>query len=45
MNGSLGNRVVRGGLDASGSGQGLVAGPCQHNNEHLGSIKGGECLD
>jgi len=29
------------GLDASGSGQGPVAGSCEHGDESLGSIKGG----
>jgi hypothetical protein len=33
------------GLDASGSGYGLVAGCCEHGNEAVGSIKGGEFLD
>jgi len=33
------------GLDASGSGQGPVADSCEHGNEPLGSIKGGEFLD
>jgi hypothetical protein len=28
------------GLDASGSGYGLVAGSCEHSNEPLGSMKG-----
>jgi hypothetical protein len=37
--------VGRWGLDASGSGQGPVAGSCEHNNKPLGSIKGQECLD
>jgi hypothetical protein len=31
--------------DLSGSGYGLVAGSCEHINEHSGSIKGGEFLD
>jgi hypothetical protein len=30
------------GLDAYGSGQGPVASSCEHGNELLGSIKGGE---
>jgi hypothetical protein len=30
------------GLNSSGSGQGLVVGPCEHGNEPSGSIKGGE---
>jgi hypothetical protein len=30
------------GLDLSGSGLGPVAGPCEHSNKPLGSIKGGE---
>jgi hypothetical protein len=29
------------GLDSSGSGQGLVAGTCEHPNECLGSINAG----
>jgi hypothetical protein len=33
------------GLDSSGSGQGPVAGCCEHGNEPSGSIKGGEFLD
>jgi hypothetical protein len=28
-----------------GSGQGPVAGSCEHSNEPLGSIKDGELLD
>jgi hypothetical protein len=32
-------------MDASGSGQGPVAVPCEHCNEPSGSIKGGEFLD
>jgi hypothetical protein len=32
-------------LDASCSGQGPVAGPCEHGNESLGSIKGREFLE
>jgi hypothetical protein len=32
------------GLDSSGSGQGPVAGCCEHGNETSGSIKGGEFL-
>jgi hypothetical protein len=32
-------------LDASGSGQGPVAGSCEHGNESWSSIKGGEFLD
>jgi hypothetical protein len=32
-------------LDASGSGKGTVAGCCEHDNEHLSSIKYGEFLD
>jgi hypothetical protein len=35
----------RRGLDSSGSGQGPVAGCCEHGNEPSGSIKGGEFLD
>jgi hypothetical protein len=30
--------VGRCGLDASGSGEGLVVGSCEHDNETLGSI-------
>jgi hypothetical protein len=37
--------VGRCGLDASGSGQGPVAGPCEQGNEPSGSIKGGEFPD
>jgi hypothetical protein len=33
------------GLDPLGSGQGLVAGSCEHDNETSGSIQGGEFLD
>jgi hypothetical protein len=33
------------GLDASGSGEGPVAGSCEYVNEPPGSIKGGELLD
>jgi hypothetical protein len=33
------------GLDASGSGQGPVAGCCEHGSEPSGSIKGGEFLE
>jgi hypothetical protein len=32
-------------MDASGSGQGPVVGPCEHGNEPLGFIKGGEFLN
>jgi hypothetical protein len=32
-------------LDASGSGQGSVAGSCEHGNEPSGSITGGDFLD
>jgi hypothetical protein len=32
-------------LDASGSGQGSVAGSCEHGNEPSGTIKGGKFLD
>jgi hypothetical protein len=38
-------RVERYGLDASDSGQGPVAGSCEHDNKHPGSVKGGEFLD
>jgi len=37
--------VGRCGLDASGSGQEPEAGSCEHGNEPLGSMKGGEFLD
>jgi hypothetical protein len=37
--------VGRCGLDASGSGQGSVAGPCGHGNEPSGSIKGRVFID
>jgi hypothetical protein len=33
------------GPDSSGSGQGLLAGSCDHGNEPLGSIKDREFLD
>jgi len=33
------------GLDASCSGWGPVVGSCEHSNEPLGSIKGGEFLE
>jgi hypothetical protein len=36
--------VGRCGVDASGSGYGLVAGSCQHGNEPSGSIKSGSCF-
>jgi len=32
-------------LDAYGSGQGPLAGTCEHGNEPSGSIQGGEFLD
>jgi hypothetical protein len=31
-------------LDASGSGKGQMARPCEHGNEPSGYIKGGEFL-
>jgi hypothetical protein len=37
--------VAECGLNSSGSGQGPVAGCCEHGNELPGSIKGGEFLD
>jgi hypothetical protein len=37
--------VGRCGLDASGEGQGFVAGSCDHGTEPLNSIKGKEFLD
>jgi hypothetical protein len=33
------------GLDSSGSGQGPVAGSCEHSNEPSGFVKGKEFLD
>jgi len=33
------------GVDASGSGKGIVAGSCEHGNEPSGSIKGGGLFD
>jgi hypothetical protein len=37
--------VGRCGLDSSGSGQGPVAGSCEHGSVPSGSIKGGEFID
>jgi hypothetical protein len=37
--------VERCGLEASGSGEGQVAGCCENDNETLGSIKGREFLN
>jgi hypothetical protein len=37
--------VGKSGLDASGSGQGPVAGCCKHDNESSASIRGGKFLD
>jgi hypothetical protein len=37
--------VGRCGLDASGSGQGPMAGSCEHGKVPLGYIKRGEFLD
>jgi hypothetical protein len=37
--------VGRCGLDSSGSGQGPVAGCCEHGNDLSSVIKGGELLD
>jgi hypothetical protein len=37
--------VKRCGLHSSGSGDGSVAGCCEHGNEPSGFIKGGEFLD
>jgi hypothetical protein len=34
--------VGRCGLDASGSGEGPVAGSCEHDNEPSDSVRGGE---
>jgi hypothetical protein len=47
MDGKIILEVGRCGLDASGSEQGQVVGSCEHGNEPLCSIKGGEiyCLD
>jgi hypothetical protein len=33
------------GLDSSGSGQGLVEGPCEHGNEPSGSMKCWDILE
>jgi hypothetical protein len=33
------------GLDSSGTGQGSVAGSCEHDSDSLGLIKGREFLD
>jgi hypothetical protein len=41
----LGKWVGSCGLDASGSVEGAVAGPCEHGYEPSGFIKGGELLD
>jgi len=41
----LGSNVGMCGLDVSGSGQGPVAGPCEHGNELSGSIPYGEFLE
>jgi hypothetical protein len=32
------------GLDSSGSGYGIMAGPCEHDNRPAGSIKAGRLL-
>jgi hypothetical protein len=37
--------VCGGALDSSGSGQGSVAGLCEHGNEPSVSVKGGEFFD
>jgi hypothetical protein len=37
--------VGRCGLDASSSGEGQVVSSCEHCNEPLGLIKGGDFLD
>jgi len=39
------SRVCGCGLDSCGSVQGPVVGSCEHGNEPLGSIEGGEFLD
>jgi hypothetical protein len=41
----LGKYVGRCGLDVAGSGQGPMAGSCEHCNETSGFVKGGEFLD
>jgi hypothetical protein len=41
----LGNRVGRCEMDSFGSGWGSVTASCEHGNETLGSIKGGQFLD
>jgi hypothetical protein len=33
------------GVDTSGARQGPMAGPCEHSNGHLGSIKRGKFFD
>jgi len=33
------------GQDSSGAGLPVVAAVCEYDNEHFGSVKGGECLD
>jgi hypothetical protein len=33
------------GLNSSGSGQGPVAGSCEHGNEPSGSVRGGETVN
>jgi len=38
-NGSWGKRIGSCRLDSSGSGQGPVAGTCEHGNEPSGSIR------
>jgi hypothetical protein len=38
-------QVVRHGLNSIESGNGRVAGSCEHGNELSGSIKGGKFLD
>jgi hypothetical protein len=45
LNWILGNRVGGCGLDSSGTGQGPMAGSCEHVNKPFGSIKGGEFLN
>jgi hypothetical protein len=42
---SEGERVIKCGLDSSGSGEGPVAGCCEHGNESSSSITGGGFTD
>jgi hypothetical protein len=45
MGGFLGKYGWGLGLDSSGSGYGQLAGSCEHVNEPLVSIKGGEFIE